>query len=47
MFQQIGDTEGGRWEDNKELIDAQLKKNRAINKLLKKKDYLYCPLELQ
>jgi glycosyltransferase involved in cell wall biosynthesis len=46
-FKQIGDTEGGRWKDNKELIDAQLKKNRAINKLLKKKDYLYCPLELQ
>jgi glycosyltransferase involved in cell wall biosynthesis len=47
MFKQVGDTEGGRWEDNKELIDAQLKKNKAINTLLKKKDYIYCPLDIQ
>jgi glycosyltransferase involved in cell wall biosynthesis len=46
MFKQVGDTEGGRWDENKELIDAQLKKNQAISKLLKKKDYTYCPLEI-
>ena len=46
MFKQIGDTEGGRWEDDEDKINAQLKKNRAVRKMLKKQDYIYCPLEI-
>jgi glycosyltransferase involved in cell wall biosynthesis len=46
MFKQIGDTEGGRWDDDKDTIDAELKANRAVSKELKKSDYIYCPLEI-
>ncbi len=46
-FKQVGDTEGGRWDDNKETIDAQLQKNKAVRALLKKRDYIHCPLEIR
>ena len=45
-FKQIGDTEGGRWEDDKDLIAKQIKRNRLIAKRLAKQDYLYCPLRI-
>jgi hypothetical protein len=46
-FKQIGDMEGGRWEDDKVLIAKQIKRNRLIAKRLAKQDYLYCPLRIQ
>ena len=45
-FKQIGDQEGGRWEDDEKKIKAQIKKNHAIYRSLKKDGQIYCPLEI-
>lgn len=45
-FKQVGDTEGGRWNDDKALIKNQIRRNKAIAKGLEKQDYVYCPLRL-
>ncbi len=45
-FKQVGDTEGGRWNEDKKQIKEQIKYNRAIQKQLKLVDYLYHPLVL-
>ncbi len=47
MFKQVGDTTGGRWDDDPEEIKAQLKKNQVIAKQLKKSEPIYCPLRLR
>ena len=47
MFKQVGDTTGGRWDDDQDKIKSQLKKNQAVAKQLKKQDDIYCPLRLQ
>ena len=47
MFKQIGDTDGGRWQDDPDLIAKQIKRNRLIAKRLARQDYLYCPLRIQ
>jgi len=46
LFIQKGDEEGGRWDQDKKAIKQQLKRNRAIQKELRKTKYLYYPLEL-
>ena len=46
MFKQVGDTTGGRWEDDQDEIKAQLKINQQTRKALKKEDYIYCPLRI-
>ena len=46
LFVQIGDRDGGRWELDQATIKQQLKQNRAIQKELKAKKYIYFPLEL-
>ncbi len=43
-FKQLGDREGGRWDDDKKEIQAQLKRNKQVAKQLKKKGELYVPL---
>jgi glycosyltransferase involved in cell wall biosynthesis len=45
-FEQIGDTEGGRWNVDKDLIQAQVRNNRKVLKLLQKTGYIYHPLIL-
>lgn len=45
-FYQLGDTVGGRWNDDKKVIKEQIKRNRAIYKNLKASDYIYHPLVL-
>jgi len=45
-FKQVGDTEGGRWLEDKDLIKKQIKRNRAIAKRLEKQQYIYCPLRI-
>jgi glycosyltransferase involved in cell wall biosynthesis len=47
LFVQVGDTEGGRWDDNAERIRQQLAKNKKIAADLDKMDYLKVPLELE
>ncbi len=46
MFKQVGDTTGGRWDDDQDEIKAQLKMNQQTRKALKKEDYIYCPLRI-
>jgi len=46
-FKQIGDTDGGRWDDDKSLIAKQIKRNRLIAKRLARQDSIYCPLRIQ
>jgi len=43
-FKQIGDTEGGRWDEDIQLIKKQIKYNKRVARELAKKDYTYCPL---
>ena len=47
MFKQVGDTTGGRWDDDPDTIKAQLKKNQQTRRDLKKEDYIHCPLRIQ
>jgi glycosyltransferase involved in cell wall biosynthesis len=46
-FQQSGDTDGGRWLDNKKAIKQQLKDNCVISRRLRKDGYIHCPLVLE
>ena len=47
MFKQVGDTTGGRWDDDQAEIKAQLKKNQATRKALKGiGKNIYCPLRM-
>lgn len=45
-FKQIGDTEGGRWDDNESTIKKQIRYNQAVAKKLAKQDYIHCPLRI-
>ncbi len=45
-FIQKGDSEGGRWNEDKKVIKEQIKRNRAIQRELKASKYTYCELEL-
>ena len=47
LFEQKGDTSGGRWQENQAKIKDQLKRNRAVQRRLKASRYTFCPLELQ
>lgn len=47
MFEQIGDTIGGRWEFDKEVLDRQLARNKQVYKELQRSDYVYHPLVLE
>jgi len=46
-FTQVGDTIGGRWNEDEREIKEQLKRNRLVAKNLGKTDYLYCPIRIQ
>ena len=46
-FKQVGDTEGGRWDEDQKLIKKQLAYNKRIAYRLEKRDELYCPLVLR
>lgn len=46
MFTQLGDTEGGRWEE-KERIDKQLERNKQIYNEVKNRTDLYVPIVLE
>jgi glycosyltransferase involved in cell wall biosynthesis len=46
-FKQIGDTVGGRWDDDKDAIKKQIRQNRAVAKQRGKQDYVYCPLRIE
>lgn len=43
-FQQIGDTEGGRWHRPKSDVKNEIKRNVAIAKQLRKMNYIYHPI---
>ncbi|MDY6957697.1 MAG: glycosyltransferase [Halobacteriota archaeon] len=43
-FVQRGDTEGGRWIEDKRKIKEQLKYNHAVSKSLRRSNYIYHPL---
>ena len=45
-FKQIGDTEGGRWDDDPEQIKMQIKINKRVAKKLDKSDKIYVPLRI-
>jgi len=46
-FKQVGDTEGGRWNDDEAEIKKQLQYNKRIAKRLEKVEQLYCPLVIR
>lgn len=45
-FVQKGDTEGGRWLEDKKKIKQQLKENGALAKRLRRTNYIHCPLSI-
>ncbi len=45
-LKQIGDTSGGRWDDDPEEIKKQLKRNQQLAKQLKKEGQIYVPLSI-
>ena len=45
-FKQVGDTEGGRWNDDVQMIKKQIKYNKRVARELAKKDYIYVPLRI-
>jgi len=45
-FKQVGDTEGGRWAEDNQLIKKQIKYNKMVARKLAKNDYIYCPLHI-
>ncbi len=45
-FKQIGDTEGGRWLEDKEEIKKQLHYNKLVAKNLEEKNLVYVPLRI-
>jgi glycosyltransferase involved in cell wall biosynthesis len=46
-FVQIGDTEGGRWDIDPNLVRSQLSRNKQVLKQLQKQDYTYHDLVLE
>jgi glycosyltransferase involved in cell wall biosynthesis len=46
-FEQIGDTEGGRWDEDEKTIKRQLQRNKQVLKELQRKDYTHHPLVLE
>lgn len=46
-FEQVGDTEGGRWMLNMKEVKKQLQRNEKIYKDLQKTEYSYLPLSLE
>jgi glycosyltransferase involved in cell wall biosynthesis len=46
-FVQVGDTSGGRWEENQKGIKRQLARNKTVLKELEKEDYIYHRLVLE
>ena len=44
MFEQIGDTKGGRWDKPKNLIKAEIRANKKTYNALKEIDYVFHPL---
>jgi len=47
MFKQVGDTEGGRWDEDEATISSQIARNKMAFKKLNKEGKIYCPLELR
>ncbi len=45
-FKQVGDTEGGRWDDDNIEIKKQMQYNKRVARGLSKSKQLYCPLRL-
>lgn len=45
-FEQRGDREGGRWQQDPAVIKQQMKDNRAVQKRLKASGIVHVPLEL-
>ncbi len=45
-FKQIGDQEGGRWNEDQDKIKMQIRINKRVAKVLNDKDYIYCPLRI-
>ncbi len=46
-LKQIGDREGGRWDEDPEEIKKQIAYNKKVGRGLAKQDYLYCPLVIR
>ena len=46
-FTQKGDTEGGRWLEDRRKIKEQLKRNGALAKQLRRSGYIYHPITLR
>lgn len=46
-FKQIGDTEGGRWDEDEKKIRRQLKRNSQVLKDCQRNEYTYHPLVLE
>lgn len=46
-LEQIGDTEGGRWNKDEKQIKRELQRNRQVLKQLQKTDYTFHPLVLE
>lgn len=46
-FEQVGDTEGGRWEKDEEDIKRQLTRNKSVLKELQRNEYTHHPLVLE
>lgn len=45
-FKQIGDTQGGRWQEDPLKIKKQIKYNKGVSKKLSASEYIYCPLRI-
>lgn len=43
-FVQLGDTEGGRWEEDKAKVDAQIKRNRRVYNRLQVEGTIHIPV---
>jgi hypothetical protein len=46
-FVQVGDTEGGRWNEDEEVIKRQLSRNRGVLKELQLNEYTFHKLVLE
>jgi len=44
---QLGDTEGGRWDEDSDIIKKQLHRNKKVLKELQRNDYQFHPLVLE
>jgi hypothetical protein len=45
-FKQVGDTEGGRWEDDQVKLKKQMQYNKRVLRNLNTQDYIHCPLRI-